>query len=248
MDRAWLFEKTLTEKILKMSTLLKIRGIKSSRHKLDEFVSMFFYFPGIELTNRLAYAHIYGELYIVKRLKANLLMSNDILAIERVIINLANKFARISICQVTISVAAKPKSHPVQRKVLVNRSLMIYPESETLVQFVCSSFPDNQDFLFNATPHSHLTLFSHILNDLTYKVLVRNTLQQLVLLPRHQRFGTLTEVLYDNCFQVSLDFELAKYPPTTLNYQTGIRVPIFKPGFETCLVNGIRVYRKSLAV
>lgn len=98
VDRAWLFKKTLTEKILKMATLLKVRGIKSSRHKLDEFVSMSFYFPSIELTNRLAYAHIYGELYIIERLKANLLMSNDILAMERVIIDLANKFAKISIC------------------------------------------------------------------------------------------------------------------------------------------------------
>lgn len=125
-------------------------------HESDEFVSMSLYFPSIDSTNHPAYAHIHRELHIVKRFKANLLVGNDILATKRVIIDLVNKSAMILSCQMTISIAAWPKDYPVQRKVLVDRSLTIPPESKALMQFVYSSFPDNRDFLFNSTSHTLL--------------------------------------------------------------------------------------------
>lgn len=120
VDRAWLFEKAAIEKILKIAALLKVKGIGSLRHELDEFVFMSLYFLGIDSTNRPAYAYIHKELYIVEGLKASWLVGNDILATERVIIDLANKSTMISSCQVTISIAARPRGHPVQRKVLVD--------------------------------------------------------------------------------------------------------------------------------
>lgn len=79
----------MTEKILKMATPLKVRGIGSPRYESDKFVFISLHFPDINLTNRLAYAHIYRELYIVEGLKANMLIGNNILPMERVIINLA---------------------------------------------------------------------------------------------------------------------------------------------------------------
>lgn len=153
-----------------MMTLLKIRDIRSSRHELDKFISMSLYFPGIDSTNRLAYTHIYKNFHIVEVLKANLLLNNDILATKRVIIDLANKSAIILSCQGIIFITARPRGQPVQRKMLVDRSLIISPEFETLVQFVYFSFLDDQNFLFNPIPHSHLILFSHILNNLTCRI------------------------------------------------------------------------------
>lgn len=154
----------------------------------------------------------------------------------------------ISSCQVTISVAARPRGRPVQRKILVDKSLTIPPESEALVQFVCFNLLDDRDFLFKPTPHSYLTLFSHILNNSTHRVLVRNASHRPILLSRRQRLGTLTEIPYGNCFQVALDLELAKHPPITPNHQAGIRVPTLEPDLETRLANEIRVYRELLAV
>ena len=120
---------------------------------------------------------------------------------------------------------------------LVDKSLIIPSESETLVQFIYSSLSNNRDFLFNSTPHYHLILFSHILNDLICRVPVQNASHQPILLLRRQRLGMLTEVSYDNCFQVILDTELAKHPPTIPNYQAKIKVSTLEPGFETCLAN-----------
>lgn len=102
----WFLQKFPTEKILKVAILLKVREIKSSKYESNEYVSMSLYFPRIELRNRSIYAHICQKLYLVKDLKANLLVGNNILATERVIIDLANKTTIISSYQVTISITA----------------------------------------------------------------------------------------------------------------------------------------------
>lgn len=101
---------------------------------------MSLYFPGINLTNRPVYAHIHKKLQLVNGLKANLLVGNSILATKRGFINLANKSTLILSYQVTISVAARLRGRPMQKKVLVDRSLTISPESETLVQFIAPVF------------------------------------------------------------------------------------------------------------
>lgn len=86
---------------------------------------------------------MHRKLHLVDRFKVNLLVSNNILAMEKVIIKFANKSALISSCQVTISIVARPRGRPVQRKVLVDSSLTILSEFEAFMQFVCSSLPDN---------------------------------------------------------------------------------------------------------
>lgn len=126
-----------------MDTLLKVREKRSSKHKSDEFISMFLYFLDIDLTNCLVYAHIYQKLYLVKGLKANLLVSNDILATKRVIIDIVNKTVQILSNQVTISITTQLTNQLVQKKVLIDRSLTIPPESKILVLFVYFGLSNN---------------------------------------------------------------------------------------------------------
>lgn len=78
--------------------LLKIRNISSSKHKLDKYIFILIYFSSINIINHFDYAHIYGKLYLIEGLKANLLVGNNILAIKKIFINLANKMAIISYC------------------------------------------------------------------------------------------------------------------------------------------------------
>lgn len=165
---------------------LKVREIESLKHESNECISMSLYFSRIELRNHPIYAHIFQKLHLVKGLKANLLVGNNILATERVIIDFANKTTIILSYQVIISVTTQSIGYPVQKKVLVDKSFTIFPETETLVQFVCSGFPNNWDFFFNPTPYGHLTLFLHIFNGSTHKVLVWNELHQPIFLLHHQ--------------------------------------------------------------
>lgn len=209
---------------------------------------MSLYFLSTDSKNRPVYTQIHQKLHFIKGLKANLLIGNDILATEKIIIDLASKTAMITSYQVTIAVMVKPKSHLVQRKVLVNRTLIILLESEAFVQFVYSELPDNQDFLFNPRLHSHFTLISHILDNSTRGVLVQNESYQPIFLLRHKRLGMFAEILYDNCFQVSLNPDLTEYPPTHSIQQARIKLLTLEPGFEMRLVNEIWVYRDLLAI
>lgn len=192
--------------------------------------------------NCFIYVHIHQQPYRIKGLKMNLLVGNDILAMEKVIIDLANKFAIISSYQVTISILAQPRSHLVQRKVFVDKSLISCPEYIALVLFVCSSLSDNQDFLFKLTSHNNLMLFSYILIDLTHQMSVQKKSHQLVFLLYHCRFGTLIKVLDDNCFQVLLDSGLAKHSHISSYHHASIIVRALESYLKTCLVNRIGVY------
>lgn len=89
-----------------MALPLKVKSMRSSKPKSDEFVSMSLYFLGTNSKNRSFYTQISQELYLVKGLKANLLIGNEILAIKKLIINITNKTAMISSCEVIISVIA----------------------------------------------------------------------------------------------------------------------------------------------
>lgn len=133
VDCNWLLKRALIEKILEIATPLKIKDIGSLKHKLNEFVFIYLYFPGINLKNYSIYTQIYQELHLVKGQKANLLVDNNILATKKVIIDLISKTAIIASCQVTIVVTMRSKDHQMQKKVLVDRALTIPPKSEALV-------------------------------------------------------------------------------------------------------------------
>lgn len=126
-------KKVLIEKIFQMVTILKVKSRKTFKYKLYIFVSIFLYFFSINIKNSYIYAFIHGEFKLVKGLKVNLLVGNDILVMKRVIISFTNKIIMISSCHVTISIIARPKNYAVQKKVLIDKSFNDLPEFETLI-------------------------------------------------------------------------------------------------------------------
>lgn len=96
VDYIWILKKVLTEIFLKISTLLNVKKIRLLNYKLNEFVFISLYFLNIDLRNYLIYIYIYQKLYLVKNLKANVFINNNILLIKKVIINFTNKIAIIS--------------------------------------------------------------------------------------------------------------------------------------------------------
>lgn len=89
---------------------------------------------------------------------------------------------------------------------------------------------------------SNLTLFSHLVDHTTSGVLVRNESQRAVCLPRKQKLGLVTEVFYENCFQVGLDLDAVEMPPRAASLHEscqGIKVSAVDPSLETKLPNGV---------
>lgn len=79
VDRNWLAKKLLSQKISTILAFLKIRDIGTSKHKSVDFNIIMVYIPGIDGKGHEVYTSITYKLYLVDRLKANILVRNDIL-------------------------------------------------------------------------------------------------------------------------------------------------------------------------
>lgn len=88
-------DKASAQKILKMITSLRFRGIKVFTYETDKFVSISLYFPDTNAIAQPVYIQIHWELLLVERLEANLLISNNILVTENIVVDLATRIVMI---------------------------------------------------------------------------------------------------------------------------------------------------------
>lgn len=183
VDRTWLLQKLPIVKLSKMSTLLKVRGIGSSKNESDEFALTALFFIGKDTARRVVFTYTDCKLHLVDGLKANMLIGNDIIGPEEISIDIAGQTAFISSCGVRISIDAKQRGQVVRRKVLSASPVVLPPQSEMALPVNYSSLPDNQDFLFQPVSLPHLTLFAHLVDSSPTAVLVCNKTHRHVVLP-----------------------------------------------------------------
>lgn len=118
-----------------------------------------------------------------------MLIGNDILCTEGFAINLASVSAHILSCGVTIVVDVRNHSQFLKRKVLANATTFIPPKSEALINFQQIPLPDSRDFLFQPFPQQQLTLYSHLLDHTSSKILVWNDAERSIQISRRHRLG-----------------------------------------------------------
>lgn len=164
VDKNRLLRHLPEQKISTMSTLLKVRGIRASKHKSEKFAALFLYFPGTDSIRKLVYALLRSEIHLVKGLKANLLIGNDIMLPKNFVIDIKKKTTLIKSYTVTVSINAKQKGQFFTRKLPTSKLTVVPPQSEALILLVPVSVLDNYDFFFQPASQSNLTLFIHIID------------------------------------------------------------------------------------
>ncbi len=250
VDRDWLTKKLPSQKINTMPVPLKVRGIGASKHESGHFALTTLYIPGTDEKGREVYASITCELHLVDRLKANMLVGNDVLCTEGFALNLYNSSALIHSCGVRIGINARQHSKFLRHKALASAPTIIPPHSEALVAFQRIKLPDSRDFLFSSAPQHHLTLDSHLLDHTSTKILVRNDAGHAIKILLHHRLGCVTELPYESCFATSADLEVASTPPTSptiFHDRNGISI-LPARDMETELPKGIKIYGDREAV
>lgn len=90
-----------------MFSLLKVRDIRTSKHKFSEFITLALYFLDKNGVRDLVYTAIQYKIHLVEGLRVNLLIRNNIMSPEAMVINLGRKTALIGACGVTININAK---------------------------------------------------------------------------------------------------------------------------------------------
>lgn len=118
VDKAWLSKYLAIQKINTMSTFLKVRGIKAFKNKSGEFAALSLYFPGKNNTKQLVYISLTCVIHLVKGLRANLLIGNNIISSEGFVIDVKWRSILISTCGVTIPINTRQKEQFLIRRLL----------------------------------------------------------------------------------------------------------------------------------
>lgn len=138
------------------------------------------YFPSEDDISQQVYASLTCEIHLVKGLRANLLIGNDIMSSENFVVDVKRKNVFIGSCNVTVPIDARQREQFLTRKLLASQETVVPPRSETMVPLVPLLLPDNRDFLFHPATQVNLTLFTHLVNYQTSKALVRNNTSQVL--------------------------------------------------------------------
>ena len=96
-----------------------------------------------------------------------------------------------------------------------------------------------------------MTLYSHLLNHTTSRILVRNNANRSIQISRSYRLGYITEIPFENCFATSIDHDFTSTlltSPFLFHERSGITISPADVGLETELPNDIKIYGNRQAV
>ena len=101
-----------------MEVPLKVRGIGTSLYKTSEYTVVPFYLPGTINNGIKVIGCIRREIHLVDNLRTKILIGNDIISPEQIIIDIANKSARVGSCYLNIKINIYQRGQYVRRTVL----------------------------------------------------------------------------------------------------------------------------------
>lgn len=148
VDKACLSKCVLMQKISTISTPLKWRKIRASKHKSGEFVALSLYFSGKNNAGQQIYAFLTCKIYLVKSSRVNLLIGNDIISLEGFIIDIRRRSVLMGSCGITVSINVRQKGQFLTRRLFASQETVVFPHSEAMILLVPLPLPNNQDFLF----------------------------------------------------------------------------------------------------
>ena len=232
---------------MEMFTPLKVRGIKTLKHKSAQFAEVFLFLSGESNKGQKVYTSVRCQLHLVEALQANILIGNNILASEGFVLNVGLGHALIGSCGVKITIKSRQRGQFLKKRFFAKKGKVIPPRSKRRVPLLLIPLPDDKGFLFHPTAQPSLTLFAHIMHHDTKKILVRNTSNRLLQISRRQKMGHVVDIWYDNCFfaDTKSAFHLATVPPQTapfFEHKLCCTPTPTNPSIKTTLDNGVRVY------
>ena len=146
-------------------------------------------------------AVIIRKIHLVKGLKANLLIENDILNSKMIDISNSTKSIYIDSCDVTISIITKTDIRSQCRSVHALKAFMISSKSKCLISVHNIVSLSNRDFLFESWETINLFIYAHILDFETSFILIRNDQNRVIKISRNFRLSTITELDYFSAYQ-----------------------------------------------
>ena len=108
-----------------MSTFLKVRGIRTSKHKSTQFAELSLCLSGEDNKGQKVYDFIKCELHLVKSLRANILVCNDILDPESFVLNVKLGHALMGSYKVKIAIRAGQRGQFLRKRLLAEKDKVL---------------------------------------------------------------------------------------------------------------------------
>ena len=215
IDRTFLLEQAPDIHIRTMASPISVRGIGSNHHSTNQYVLLEMYLPG-KRNGKDVRAKITREAHLVDGLKAKMLLGTDIIGPEKIDIIASKNQAFIGSCATMVDIDLKPRSRGVTMKpVVAEKTTTLPPRSQMVLPVHHASLPDDRDLLFEPTTAT-ISLYAHLVDGSFHSVMARNDSDEPVVVPKHLRLGTVSEIDYDNCYQISpMEADLAMLPATS---------------------------------
>jgi len=85
-----------------MILLLRIKGINSAIYKINKYIIIFIYVPGVKDNSIKVLYYIRREIHFIGDLKAKILISNDIIGLEKIVIDINNNKVYVRSYEITV--------------------------------------------------------------------------------------------------------------------------------------------------
>ena len=146
VNKDWLLCQLSDQKIKEMSIFLKVRGMGTLKHKSAQVVEVSLFFLGESNKRQKVYSFIRCKLYLVKGLKANILIGSNIYASESFVLNIGLAHALVGSCGVKIAVTARQEDQCLKKRLFPKKDVVISTRSKTMITLLPVSLADDKDF------------------------------------------------------------------------------------------------------
>ena len=187
------------------------------------------------------------KLHIVDNLRVKIFIKNNIIGPEGIVIDVANKKARINNCSITIDITARLRGDFIRRKIFVKSSVFVSPHSEIMLSIKEINLSNDRDFLFEpAQTNANLTIFAYLINHIITEVLIRNKSNTSIHILRKLRLKNILEMNYENCFQIIIE---SKFALTKIIINSSINLSLNQSTLllaeETKLLNEVIIFENT---
>ena len=138
-------------------------------------------------------------MHLIKELKTNLFIENDILSSEMIDISNSTESIYIDSCDVIISIITKTDIRSQFKSIHALKAFMISSKSKCLISVHNIISLSNRNFLFEPWKTTNLSIYAHILDSETSSILVRNDQNRAIMVSVYP-MGTKDKEFLDKIF------------------------------------------------
>ena len=203
-NRNFYKQQIFDDEIRIMITSLKIRELNTQQHESFEYVICDIHIKNMKNDKLITFV-FRREIHLIDNFKINMFIDNDVIDVEKIIINSIKKEAFIINIDVIVSIKMKSLKTFIQRSIHIRKIIVISSLTKMTIFIHHSFLSIIKKILFEFANDINLTLFVHMIDTFIFVVMIRNDEHQTIKISRNFRLKRINELKYINVFQIYVE-------------------------------------------